>query len=610
MRRRLLGIAGLVGLLAAGAGLTGPARAGLAGPEPNAIGTNVHAPVPCTAEAGNTYEQGLYANWANGVRYPGDCQRLQFAYGPLTVKPGQNDVLLSPVSIDKPAYAGYMVRMKPNLVAVDPKTGSTYVPEIQQLHLHHATWLSAVKDGINRQSPDWTKTRPWFASGEEKTIADLPDGYGWPISPSDDWELLYMIHNLTTSSFQVYITYDIDYVATTAAQRLGLKAAYPIWLDVGPSNAANYGYPVFNVQRRYGDANNTCTWPAQYCSDVDPWGGQSSNNGVPDTSRLGTDFVFPSAGARLGDIANFHGGSIIAIGGHLHPGGVSDNIDLVRNDTSGTPVAKRIFTSQAEYWDHDPTKRTVADGPKTSWDLSMTWTGLPRWAVHVNPGDHVRINATYDTSNQSTYEDMGIAIAYVAPDDSVGLDPFNLSSAPDTTDTDPALCLQAGVLCTTGVVTHGHLDEASHYGGPDGVATQLSAMPAQVANQVHIAGFVYTPGDLSTAALTGVPVVKLGQSLTFVNEDAAADVYHTATSCNSPCNGADTGIEYPLANAVGVDYDSSELGFGVPNISGASQRDTWDLNVTSANGFQAGHTYTYFCRIHPFMRGAFQVSGQ
>ena len=34
------------------------------------------------------------------------CKRIQFTFGPITVKPGQNDVLIGPVTIEKPAYDG------------------------------------------------------------------------------------------------------------------------------------------------------------------------------------------------------------------------------------------------------------------------------------------------------------------------------------------------------------------------------------------------------------------------------------------------------------------------------------------------------------------------
>src|SRR5439155_22787497 len=84
---------------------------------------------------------------------------------------------------------------------------------------------------------------------------------------------------------------------------------------------------------------------------------------------------------------------------------------------------------EAKYWDH--TDHIKLGGPHDSWDFSMTVTGLPRWGVHVQPGDVLLSNATYDTTMQSTYEDMGIAVALVAPDDAQGrptapgVDPFH-----------------------------------------------------------------------------------------------------------------------------------------------------------------------------------------
>ena len=48
-----------------------------------------------------------------------------------------------------------------------------------------------------------------------------------------------------------------------------------------------------------------------------------------------------------------------------------------------------------------------------------------------------------------------------------------------------------------------------------------------------------------------------------------------------------------------MQFESDTLGIGVPPATGALE---WK---TPAN-LQPG-TYTYFCRIHPFMRGAFRV---
>lgn len=579
--RKLVVLALVLGLAA----LAGIAKASPPTPEPNFAKTLI--PSPCVAEPGNVYEAQQYADegWsaADGyTRYGTDCQRLRFTFGPILVKPGQNDVLLQPVTIEKPTYDGYMVRMRPDLV-----TESGEVPPIEEVHLHHGTWLN---------STDNYGSGPFFASGEEKTIGDLPRGYGMEMKATDQWQLLYMIHNQLANTRVVYITYDIDFVPKAAAEsRWGMKPAYPIWLDVKPSS-----YPVFNAERGYG-TNGTCTWPLENCASQDPFGRQTLNQGIPGT-KPGQDWKFPAAGQSLGRLKNFQGGTLIGLGGHLHPGGLTTQVDLVRPEG-----ARRIFTSEAKYWDWENPE--VVGGPPNSWDLSMTVTGLPRWGVKVRPNDVLRINATYDTTLASTYENMGIVVAYVSPDPSTpGLDPFAPTTQFNTTSTDIASCLPAGVLCDKGTVTHGHMAEADYKGGPSGNLDGVAI--GQPVKQVDIAGFLYTPGDLSTARTFGIPAVRLGETVKFVNEDMAANVYHTVTSCAFPCTGS-TGIAFPLANGRSsagrdIDFDSAELGFG-PSIGPAKNALDWNLRVTPQTGFASGETYTYFCRVHPFMRGAFAV---
>ena len=118
--------------------------------------------------------------------------------------------------------------------------------------------------------------------------------------------------------------------------------------------------------------------------------------------------------------------------------------------------------------------------------------------------------------------------------------------------------------------------------------------------------------------------------------------FHTITACKAPCNRGG-GIGFPLADGKGL-FDSGELGFG-PTISttslygrrrrrappitavvadarptaskcakggpsglttliktGCVGTTTWKTPKTLGPG-----TYTYFCRVHPFMRGAFKV---
>jgi hypothetical protein len=559
-------------------------------PEPNFAATVL--PRPCTPKHGDVQE----AAWAEREgwqgpefeRYPGKCQRLRFSYGPFTVKPGQNDVLIEPIRIEKPAYDGYMTRFAPDLVRAEDGT----VPPIEQVHLHHAVWIT---------EPTYGEGTAFTFAGEEKTSFSLPRGYGLPVKGSDAWLILYMIHSAVPQPIEVYITYDVDYIPKATGDAMGLKPAYPIWMDVRPGF-----YPVFNVERGFG-AGGTCTWPKQQCAKLDPYGKVVGGQGAP-PDKVGTDLRLPSRGGALGRSTNFQGGTLIHIAGHLHPGGLTNDIDVVRGAQT-----RRIYTGEALYWDR--TDQTRTGGPPTSWDFSQTVQALPYWGVHVQPGDVLRSNATYDTTVASVYEAMGIAVAYIAPDlpngtpTAPGVDPF---AAP--TDSGPA-CPTGGLLaspqtvCNRGWMTHAHLHENDNYGGPAGT---LAAARGQKTGNVAISGFTYLPGDLSMAATTGVPTVSLGTSLQFVNSDAGLNVYHTATSCQYPCTGP-TGTSFPVPNggtSLGrsLDFDSAQLGFGIPTVSAAKNAATWNLPVTAAAGYAPGEVVTYFCRIHPFMRGAFEVT--
>jgi hypothetical protein len=203
-------------------------------PDPNFAGQVTDS--PCKYDGNDPIEKDTYAQegWGadtNYTRYPGNCRRIHFAYGPIAVKPGQNDVLVGPITIEKPAEDGYITRFKPNLVDQDGK-----VPPVEQVHLHHGTWLALTNSYGNSA---------FFAAGEEKTIAPFPKGFGMPIKRTDQWQLLYMVHSAVQNPMVVWITYDVDFVPQANGDALKMKPALPIWMDVRPS-----AYPVFNVQRK------------------------------------------------------------------------------------------------------------------------------------------------------------------------------------------------------------------------------------------------------------------------------------------------------------------------------------------------------------------------
>ena len=168
--------------------------------------------------------------------------------------------------------------------------------------------------------------------------------------------------------------------------------------------------------------------------------------------------------------------------------------------------------------------------------------------------------------------------------------------------------LKSRKLCLMGLPTHGHQEANGNYGGPMGT---WNAEDGETTQQVDILNFQYMPGDLSRLSMDGVPQVPLGSELQFTNLEGAT-IYHSITTCKFPCLGP-TGAAFPIPNgetSLGrqLDIDSGELGIGMPSIGPAKQTLNYEVPVTKEAGFKPGETVTYFCRVHPFMRGAFKVS--
>src|SRR3954469_11008876 len=163
------------------------------------------------------------AKYAQPATYPG-IQHLHYEFGPINIVPGQNTIDFRMNNL-KPSVPGYITRFKPNLIY----SSSRKVPRVDVIHLHHGVW---VMDGY-----------PTFAAGEEKTVFNAPQGYGYHYKPSDGWIMNYMIHNLTPTPTKVYITYDIDFLPDSEPAAASVTRTIPLWMDV----AGIKTYPVFNA---------------------------------------------------------------------------------------------------------------------------------------------------------------------------------------------------------------------------------------------------------------------------------------------------------------------------------------------------------------------------
>jgi len=140
--------------------------------------------------------------------------------------------------------------------------------------------------------------------------------------------------------------------------------------------------------------------------------------------------------------------------------------------------------------------------------------------------------------------------------------------------------------------------------------------------KVHVANFLYVPGDHTLTGSLGAPArVTKNETLRFINEDVSIGVRHSITSCKMPCNG-DYVANYPNPDGY---FDSGKMGNldyidgGLAQASGhhtlAGQEydgpgvsyDTypyWDLDTTDLDPGM----YSYYCRIHAWMRGWVEVA--
>jgi len=234
-------------------------------------------------------------------------QRLHFAAGPYKVTPGANLILLQYRQVPKPTRDGFIVRMAPNLHYARPDGRCCAgIPRVDVIHLHHGVWLSNGTAGEGEGS-NFGGFYPFLATGEEKTVTALPPGYGYPVGAHDYWVINYMIHNLTSRATKVYITYDLDFVPATAPAAAHIIPAHPIWMDV----EAHSIYPVFDVLRGSGRGGRY-TFPDMARS---PYG----------------------AGPPRNELTLDHSGTLLGTAGHLHPGGLYTDLDLIRAGASPRP---------------------------------------------------------------------------------------------------------------------------------------------------------------------------------------------------------------------------------------------------------------------------------
>jgi hypothetical protein len=269
------------------------------------------------------------------------------------------------LAMPHPQINGFVTHMDVNVVDAD----GNKVP-IQHLMLHHI-----VFSNLARQDPtcdnflSWDNRTPvpgverFYGAGEERNVLDLPPGYGYKLNATDPWFAYYMFMNHRAVDDSAYIQYHVR-----VDDDPNLTPVRPYWLDVKNCLAD----PVYNV---------------------------AGDGGPGSTTTKTADFVMP------------HSGRIIAGGGHVHGGGIEE--DITEPDCGNRQIGEAKPTwgmPGHQFYNVHPILHEPGPINMSGWG---TPTGIP-----VKKGETLRLHSVYDDSRPHMRV-MGISVIYVANDSSV-----------------------------------------------------------------------------------------------------------------------------------------------------------------------------------------------
>ena len=503
---------------------------------------------------------------------PGTSRTICVFYGPYTIPAGHD---LSRFDVDLTLTDGFIVAGGPSLVTAAATPVSSH-----DLHIHHAHWWLAGTEKPNYGPALPFRGASWLAgAGEEQTAGDFdlvsaaePDGtrYGLEMHRGDRVVLINMVHNKTTGPAVVFIKVDLRFVFGTRDQIAATTGD-----DFHPLTPVLLG-GTFDVRRDRSDADGLYVYP----KDVT---GPQAGDVRPGVGRVWTSPIE---------------GSIVIGAGHLHAGGLRAVVTNLGHDGEACSADRDDGIPGRTLYELDTIDRIAP----MSEDFQIEIT-QPGFRADVRRGDTIALNGVYENRDHAWWEAMAFTGFYVDEH------PVAPRATPD--DCGPRLeGTPAGYAPPLGEAIPGHAwDGVSNrpwYGAPSPVcapygppcnANQPVRPRGQHTNLITISGFVYTPGDLTLPPETGTPWLERGEQLRVINTDIAAYVRHSMTSCPAPCDG-----RY-FANSPQPDgtFDSRALGYDI--TGGGSYLPTWTLDTAP---LEPGR-YTFFCRLHPSMRGAFEV---
>lgn len=226
--------------------------------------------------------------------------------------------------------------------------------------------LGAVEGGNER----------YFASGNERTIMDLPSGYGYRVNSGDEWGIIFHIMNMTPNPRTVEFKFTYRWVSG------GVEPVKPIWFDIDQCKDSEVSLPA-----GYSDSE---------------WSWNSTLQGT-----------------------------IVSIGGHVHDRGISIALE---NASTGQNICTSVagYAEGSAFAPVGPGSGADAEHPTDYNTVSSDPFGLANYNGHISdmtvcepyayvrgprwwgliPGHKLRLHTQYNRPDASDH-DMGIMVAFM-----------------------------------------------------------------------------------------------------------------------------------------------------------------------------------------------------
>lgn len=534
---------------------------------------------------------------------------MRLLYGPFPILPGSD---FNRVTAELPMQEGYITAISPNMY--DASNGAT--PPNAHMHIHHAHWFRTSDDP---EEDYYTLNLAWiFGTGEERTQGSLHDRadadldgprYGIHVEPQVPQALIFMLHNKMPDPAMVYVALDVtfvyggrDAIANAPGDCGGIQAGEGCQAgeDFHALSGKLWG-TTFDVPRqKLADGGD-----GLYVHPVDIAPGDAARR---DTDALGRMFTASTDATAIAAAGHLHPNGREVVVANLGPAGSACEGDLDGDGFPGvTLLRSRKIEAVEEAWPHSE-----------EYQMGATKYG---WRAPIHAGDRITQFAVYDNGDYASYEAMSFAGLYVDR----GQVPAARGAEGCTLENTQPTLLEGDpwggdpVQTVVNRATHEHAHDHGGYcgiqGSPPCDTEVADPGPGLASPVVTITHFAYTPGDRSLPGQAGLPVqVPRGSTLTFVNADMASTVRHTVTSCQWPCNGPYV-ANYPQPDGA---FDSGKLGNFDPidgglfvseggPIAGYGLAEETDPNFElDTSGLEPG-LYSFYCRVHPWMRGSLQV---